>query len=46
MRLVAAAREEGLSMTVADVFKHPTFADLARVSLTKVLKLFCLTGNR
>lgn len=33
MRLVGAAREEGLSMTVADVFKNPTFADMARVSL-------------
>jgi amino acid adenylation domain-containing protein/non-ribosomal peptide synthase protein (TIGR01720 family) len=32
MRLVGAAREEGLSMTVADVFKNPTFADMARVS--------------
>ncbi|CAN9457853.1 unnamed protein product [Alternaria alternata] len=31
MRLVGAAREEGLSMTVADVFKNPTFADMARV---------------
>ncbi|KAF2276611.1 nonribosomal peptide synthase [Westerdykella ornata] len=31
MRLVSAAREEGLSMTVADVFKNPTFADMARV---------------
>lgn len=32
MRLVGAAREEGLSMTVADVFKNPTFADMSRVS--------------
>lgn len=32
MRLVGAAREEGLSMTVADVFKNPTFADMTRVS--------------
>jgi non-ribosomal peptide synthase protein (TIGR01720 family) len=32
MRLVGAAREEGLSMTVADIFKNPTFADMARVS--------------
>lgn len=31
MRLVGAAREEGLSMTVADVFKNPTFADMSRV---------------
>ncbi|KAF2030892.1 acetyl-CoA synthetase-like protein [Setomelanomma holmii] len=31
MRLVGAAREEGLSMTVADVFKNPTFADMTRV---------------
>ncbi|OCL10211.1 nonribosomal peptide synthase-like protein [Glonium stellatum] len=31
MRLVGAAREEGLSMTVADVFRNPTFADMARV---------------
>ncbi|USP74910.1 nonribosomal peptide synthetase 4 [Curvularia clavata] len=31
MRLVGAAREEGLSMTVADVFKNPTFSDMARV---------------
>ncbi|KAJ4350472.1 uncharacterized protein N0V89_009093 [Didymosphaeria variabile] len=35
MRLVGAAREEGLSMTVADVFKNPTFADMARVSSSK-----------
>lgn len=34
MRLVGAAREEGLSMTVADVFKNPTFADMTRVSST------------
>jgi amino acid adenylation domain-containing protein/non-ribosomal peptide synthase protein (TIGR01720 family) len=34
MRLVGAAREEGLSMTVADVFKNPTFADMARVSFS------------
>ncbi|KAF2731994.1 nonribosomal peptide synthase-like protein [Polyplosphaeria fusca] len=31
MRLVGAAREEGLSMTVADVFRNPTFADMTRV---------------
>lgn len=36
MRLVGAAREEGLSMTVADVFKNPTFADMTRVSLLEV----------
>jgi hypothetical protein len=35
MRLVGAAREEGLSMTVADVFKNPTFADMARVRTFK-----------
>jgi len=35
MRLVGAAREEGLSMTVADVFKNPTFADMTRVSSTR-----------
>lgn len=35
MRLVGAAREEGLSMTVADVFKNPTFADMARVSILR-----------
>ena len=35
MRLVGAAREEGLSMTVADVFKNPTFADMTRVSPTR-----------
>jgi hypothetical protein len=34
MRLVGAAREEGLSMTVADVFKNPTFADMSRVRRT------------
>jgi hypothetical protein len=39
MRLVGAAREEGLSMTVADVFKNPTFADMARVS-----ELFAFVG--
>jgi hypothetical protein len=33
MRLVGAAREEGLSMTVADVFKNPTFADMTRVGI-------------
>jgi amino acid adenylation domain-containing protein len=31
MRLVSAAREEGLSFSVADVFKSPSLADLARV---------------
>ncbi|KAF1915917.1 hypothetical protein BDU57DRAFT_573349 [Ampelomyces quisqualis] len=31
MRLVGAAREEGLSMTVADVFKNPKFTDMTRV---------------
>lgn len=36
MRLVGAAREEGLSMTVADVFKNPTFADMARVSRIQI----------
>ncbi|EJP60951.1 nonribosomal peptide synthase [Beauveria bassiana ARSEF 2860] len=30
MRLVAAAREEGLSLTVAEVFRQPTLEDLAR----------------
>lgn len=35
MRLVGAAREEGLSMTVADVFKNPTFADMTRVSIVR-----------
>lgn len=29
MRLAGAAREEGLVMKVADVFKNPTFADMA-----------------
>ncbi|KAM3536976.1 hypothetical protein ARSEF1564_010101 [Beauveria bassiana] len=29
MRLVAAAREEGLSLTVAEVFRQPTLEDLA-----------------
>ena len=29
MRLVGAAREQGLSLTVADVFKHPRLCDLA-----------------
>jgi hypothetical protein len=46
MRLVGAAREEGLSMTVADVFKHPTFSDLARVSLLWAFKVLILTRNR
>jgi len=31
MQMVGTAREEGLSMTVADVFRHPTFSDMARV---------------
>ena len=43
MRLVGAAREEGLSMTVADVFKNPTFADMARVSQSVRLHAFFLT---
>jgi hypothetical protein len=43
MRLVGAAREEGLSMTVADVFKHPTFSDLARVYILWVSKVSLLT---
>ncbi|PSN72225.1 acetyl-CoA synthetase-like protein [Corynespora cassiicola Philippines] len=34
MRLVGAAREEGLTITVADVFKNPNFADMARVVQT------------
>ena len=43
MRLVGAAREEGLSMTVADVFKNPTFADMARVCFRKFF--YTLTNN-
>jgi len=31
MQMVGTAREEGLSMTVADIFRHPTFADMAGV---------------
>jgi hypothetical protein len=44
MRLVGAAREEGLSMTVADIFKNPTFADMARVSHTLIFDNKKLTG--
>ncbi|KAI0839487.1 nonribosomal peptide synthase [Hypoxylon sp. FL0890] len=33
MRLVAAAREHGLSFTVADVFKRPRLCDLAAVAV-------------
>nr|BDD69315.1 nonribosomal peptide synthetase gene [Verruciconidia persicina] len=31
MRLVAAAREQGLVLKVSDVFRHPRLADLAKV---------------
>jgi aryl carrier-like protein len=31
MKLVGAAREEGLTLTVADVFRHPTFDDMAAI---------------
>lgn len=44
MRLVGAAREEGLAMTVADVFKNPTFADMARVSSFHREMIHRLTG--
>ncbi|KAI0886322.1 nonribosomal peptide synthase [Annulohypoxylon maeteangense] len=37
MRLVAAAREHGLSFTVADVFKRPRLCDLATVAVAVVL---------
>jgi hypothetical protein len=33
-------------MTVADVFKNPTFADMARVSLLPMLKFPYLTTSR
>ncbi|KAI1455492.1 nonribosomal peptide synthase [Annulohypoxylon moriforme] len=36
MRLVAAAREHGLSFTVADVFKRPRLCDLATVVVAVV----------
>ncbi|KAI2464380.1 nonribosomal peptide synthase [Annulohypoxylon bovei var. microspora] len=36
MRLVAAAREHGLSFTVADVFKKPRLCDLATVAVAIV----------
>ncbi|XDG08040.1 hypothetical protein ABKA04_007655 [Annulohypoxylon sp. FPYF3050] len=36
MRLVAAAREHGLSFTVADVFKKPRLCDLANVAVAIV----------
>ncbi|KAI5861034.1 nonribosomal peptide synthase [Durotheca rogersii] len=36
MRLVAAAREHGLSFTVADVFKRPRLCDLAAVAVAVV----------
>lgn len=32
MKLVAAAREDGIQLTVADVFKHPRLVDLATVA--------------
>jgi hypothetical protein len=44
MRLVGAAREEGLSMTVADVFKNPTFADMTRVSTTCAIEKHLLNS--
>ena len=31
MKLVGVAREAGLSLTVADVFRHPTFGDMATI---------------
>lgn len=31
MRLVGAARDEGLALTVADVFRNPTFEDMAAI---------------
>lgn len=31
MKLVGAARDEGLALTVADVFRHPTFDDMAAI---------------
>ncbi|KAL7621640.1 hypothetical protein AAE478_008967 [Parahypoxylon ruwenzoriense] len=36
MRLVAAAREQGLSFTVADIFKRPKLCDLAAVAVAIV----------
>ncbi|MEW1601535.1 amino acid adenylation domain-containing protein, partial [Streptomyces sp. NPDC093808] len=33
MRLVAAARREGLALTLRDVFEHPTVADLSAVAV-------------
>lgn len=33
MRLVAAAREEGISVTVADIFTHPSLEDMALKAL-------------
>lgn len=32
MRLIAAARAEGLALTAADIFTHPTLADMASVA--------------
>lgn len=34
IKLVRAAREEGLSITVADIFKHPQLWELAQVATT------------
>jgi hypothetical protein len=31
MKLVSAARDEGLALTVADVFRNPTFEDMAAI---------------
>lgn len=56
MRLVAAAREQGLSFTVADVFKRPRLCDLATVAVAVVrdkeraakvaIKAFSLLGDQ
>ena len=46
MQLVGAAREEGLSITVADLFRNPVFADMVEVvRMTDDTAVACFNGS-
>lgn len=45
MRLVGAARDEGLALTVADVFRNPTFEDMAAIIRVASMMSTCLTDT-
>ena len=45
MRLVAAARRAGVLLTVANIFRHPTVSDMARVAEMPTDRLDAVTMN-